>query len=329
MDDDGDGVANAGDNCQTVFNPKRPMDTQQADDDGDGKGDVCDPCPLDAFDACVKAEANDLDCDGVYNGYDNCPYRINADQADADDDGHGDVCDPCDAAPNPGLATCPPGTVDALPIPAIRDPDSPEHPAEGDTVGIKDAYVTAIRPKTGGSQGFYVQDTSLAPFSGIFIFTAAQSPTVAIGNRVSVQGVYAEYFGLTELTNVTVTVDDAGTVLPFQPIAIADPATIATNGAMAEGYESMLVQVGAVAITTMNPDGASDFDEFSVTGNLRVDDLIFDNVKDMGLNNACAVGTPFDGITGIHGFSFFNFKLQPRFAADIVQPANAMCKPYP
>lgn len=46
-DSDGDGLLNDRDNCPSVFNPIRPMDDgAQADTDGDGTGDVCDPCPL-------------------------------------------------------------------------------------------------------------------------------------------------------------------------------------------------------------------------------------------------------------------------------------------
>ncbi len=46
-DGDGDGIANASDDCPAVFNPIRPMDAgAQADADGDGAGDACDPCPL-------------------------------------------------------------------------------------------------------------------------------------------------------------------------------------------------------------------------------------------------------------------------------------------
>lgn len=52
-DRDGDGVANAEDNCPTVFNPPRPLeDGVQADADGDGEGDACDPCPLTADGGC-------------------------------------------------------------------------------------------------------------------------------------------------------------------------------------------------------------------------------------------------------------------------------------
>jgi hypothetical protein len=48
-DRDGDGVADAADDCPDVFNPVRPIDgTVQADVDGDGFGDACDGAPLDA-----------------------------------------------------------------------------------------------------------------------------------------------------------------------------------------------------------------------------------------------------------------------------------------
>jgi len=46
-DQDGDGVADADDDCPSVFNPIRPMDDgKQADQDNDGTGDACDDTPL-------------------------------------------------------------------------------------------------------------------------------------------------------------------------------------------------------------------------------------------------------------------------------------------
>ncbi len=52
VDRDGDGVADAKDNCPDLPNP------DQADEDKDGLGDVCDPCPIDA-------DNTDPDGDGV------------------------------------------------------------------------------------------------------------------------------------------------------------------------------------------------------------------------------------------------------------------------
>jgi MYXO-CTERM domain-containing protein len=56
---DEDGVTNADDNCFEVAN------TDQANMDGDGLGDVCDPCPAD--------ELDDSDGDGVCDSDDACP----------------------------------------------------------------------------------------------------------------------------------------------------------------------------------------------------------------------------------------------------------------
>lgn len=77
-DNDNDNVVNADDNCPFESN------SDQADMDGDGLGDVCDP------------ETNDEDGDTVDNPNDNCPFVDNPDQADMDMDGLGDVCDPQD-----------------------------------------------------------------------------------------------------------------------------------------------------------------------------------------------------------------------------------------
>jgi MYXO-CTERM domain-containing protein len=71
-DADDDGTADDEDNCPDDANE------DQADNDLDGEGDVCDP---------------DDDNDGVDDTDDNCPLTENADQADADDDGQGDACD--------------------------------------------------------------------------------------------------------------------------------------------------------------------------------------------------------------------------------------------
>ncbi len=71
-DDDNDGIDNDVDNCPNTPN------ADQADNDNDGLGDVCD---------------TDDDNDDVADANDNCPLTANADQADNDNDGLGDICD--------------------------------------------------------------------------------------------------------------------------------------------------------------------------------------------------------------------------------------------
>ncbi len=77
--DPGEPVGACGlDNCPVDNNP------DQLDSDGDGAGDLCDACPLDA--------ADDADADGFCADVDNCPDISNPDQADSDNDGIGDLC---------------------------------------------------------------------------------------------------------------------------------------------------------------------------------------------------------------------------------------------
>ncbi len=42
---------------------------------------------------CEIGDSSDYDCDGIYDGSDNCVYESNYDQDDYDGDGQGDVCD--------------------------------------------------------------------------------------------------------------------------------------------------------------------------------------------------------------------------------------------
>jgi len=127
---DDDGFMDLFDNC-----PDDP-NAEQTDVDGDGLGDVCDPCPEsadndidgddfcdgvdncplianprqsdsdadgigDACDGCPNDIANDYDEDGLCEEFDNCPYGWNPDQTDGDGDRLGDVCDNCVGQRNP------------------------------------------------------------------------------------------------------------------------------------------------------------------------------------------------------------------------------------
>ncbi|MHC4697706.1 MAG: thrombospondin type 3 repeat-containing protein [Planctomycetota bacterium] len=98
LDDDDDGVPNGCDIC--------PGGDDTIDTDGDGVPDFCDDCPLDnpddtdsdsvcdSDDKCPGFDDKaDSDSDGVPDDCDNCKETPNADQADFDGDGQGDLCD--------------------------------------------------------------------------------------------------------------------------------------------------------------------------------------------------------------------------------------------
>lgn len=254
-------------------------DGAQADSDRDGYGHACDPCPMDGNNACTTPNADDLDEDGIPNGVDNCVDDANRDQADADRDGHGDACDDC-ASANPGFERCP------LPLNVVRDPSHPDNPPFGSTVSVRGLYVTAVRR----SIRFYAQTTTSEPFNGVFIATAEP---VTVGQLLDVTGVYEDRYGQGQIGAQRLSFVGSPGALPFDPIAIPDPATVATGGALAESYEGMVIRVGPVTVT----DPANRFDEFLVTGGLMVDDDLFNYS-----GSTYPVGTRFESLAGVLGF---------------------------
>ena len=146
-DGDGDGVDDDSDNCPETAN------TDQADNDEDGSGDVCDAdddndevadeadnCPLIANtdqhdndeDGSGDVCDSDDDNDEVADEADNCPLTANTDQADNDEDGSGDVCDADDD--NDEVAD----GVDNCPLIANTEQDDNDDDGSGDVCDADD-----------------------------------------------------------------------------------------------------------------------------------------------------------------------------------------------
>ena len=305
-DVDGDGVADAKDNCPNVFNPVRPMDGGvQPNVDGDSDGDACDKCPFDAdSEACTSVDPNDVDGDEIPNTSDNCVNSPNPDQADADKDGKGDECDPCADFANPGAKGCPATIYDVKNGTVLP----------GDAVSIEDAVVTAAL-----SIGFFLQVPETAPsyagadYSGIFVYNGGNTVQPSRGDLVKIGATVSNYYGQLELVDGEITIVSSNNPLPA-PVLLADPAVAATGGAKAEAYEGVLLRVANVTVTDVNPDPGTEktpINEFVVSGGLRIDDYLY-------------LVTPFpkqgetlEGITGVLRWSYDNTKLEPRDATDI------------
>lgn len=303
-DRDGDGVPDADDRCPRVFDPPRPLDDGvQADADGDGSGDACDPCPLDPTNRCGRELTGDRDGDGVPDSADGCPDTSDPDQTDGDGDGRGDACDFCSAR-NPGVLPCP------LAIHALHDATDAEHPPRHALVEIDDVIVTALRPNTGKSRGFYVEGGAAAS-SGLFVFTGSEPPGVELGDRVSLRGRYDVFYGLDELTGATLLARETPGAAP-EPLVVS-AAAVGDGGTLAAAYDSMLVTVTDASVLETNPDAPDDYDETALAGALRLDDLLAPE-----LDNDYPPGTAFSALTGILAVSHGHRVLMPRTAEDVV-----------
>jgi hypothetical protein len=303
-DRDADGIPDREDLCPDIFDPIRPLDHGgQADYDADGLGDACDPCPF-TVGSCPEAPLDDRDGDGIEDSDDDCPESADPDQLDSDDDGQGDVCDPC-PAPNPGLSPCP-STIEAL-----YAEGAAQIPL-GTAVVVRGVYVTAVRPAGPSAQGFFVQDDSGLPFSGLSVYSGAVTLGARVAERVTVRGYLSQYEGAPELTEPTLEVEEDPAILPFDAIFVGDPSALADGGALASAYRSMWLTVANVDVLSENPDAPSDFDELVISGGLRVDDALYPE-----LDNDFPVGAHFASLSGILGYSFSHSKLWPRGEADL------------
>ncbi|MCO4764058.1 MAG: amidohydrolase family protein [Myxococcales bacterium] len=306
-DTDGDGIANDADKCPTVFDPVRPLDNgKQADADSDGVGDACDPCPLDAdTDTCKKVDPADLDGDGIPSAKDNCPQKGNADQADKDKDGKGDVCDPCPDYANPGNGGC---------LRTIKDIKT-DKTLMDQRVAVAGVAVSAVGPV-----GYFVQTAGGATdHGGIYIYAGSEGKMPKRDQIIDITGgTVGTFYDQMQLASVDF--KDTGKTEKVVP-RVLDAAAVAQMTGK-DTYKSpsdgLLIAVKNIAVTNDKPPlgtGAKDADnEFELTGGLRVDDGVFSG----GKYPKVKTGMVLTGVTGPVSFRTGLMKLLPRDEKDIL-----------
>jgi len=220
-----------------------------------------------------------------------------------------------EVTPDFGLCSEPGGSFN---IYDIQNPDCPDHVTPNPTAkpGVSVTFEEVVVTGTFGDT-FFVQEKPGGPYSGIACYAGQLNfSELDPGDVVTVWGTYYEFYDLTQLTVEDFEVTE---VVPApEPFPIVHPAHIATGGPLSEMFEGVLVQVSDLTTIDTKPDCPHEFGEFTVTGDLRIDDMAH------GLWEP-HLGDEFASITGLVQYTFGEFKLEPRTADDFdVIEAGAM-----
>lgn len=174
--------------------------------------------------------------------------------------------------------------------------DSPEAGNFVKTSGV----VTAIASAGTNGNGYYIQDDN-SPWSAIFVLDGANTP--ALGDSIEIKGLVKETFNMTQLESVFDFVNHNSSSLTIVPMVIST-----LNANSEEKYESVLVKVE----NAISPEGSGANGLWSVddgSGVVKLDDDCYDNTG--------VTGDGYD-ITGVISYSYSEYKINPRNAADIV-----------
>jgi hypothetical protein len=203
----------------------------------------------------------------------------------------------------------------------------------GDLVAVCAVVVTAVRD----DKGFTVQDAGAISYGGIYVYQGLGGVVPAVGDLVDIVGVYEEFDGSgpdgAPLSSTAQLFVDRNWSTPQHPdssVLVVGTGTLPTpvdvtastlaSSASAEPFESMLVTLtaGCPLSVSTDPSAAGSFYEFDVTADAGMSTAVVDGeYYFLGDGYASlAIGDSFSTITGPLFFSYGEYKVAPRSAAD-------------
>ncbi len=200
------------------------------------------------------------------------------------------------------IVVAPPSTVSVYDI----QNSTGASPYEGQNVSTG-GIVTHVR-----DDGNYYIKSGNGPFSGIYVFDA--SNTVAPGDSVTFSATVDEFYDLTELKNISNFVNvSSGNFFFSNPITTAQILT--------EEYEGVLVSVCGQA--TSEEGQYQDWTINDGSGNGNVDNYAADYHPGGTNITPPVIGNSYE-VKGIVDYSYSEFKILPRSAADVAQTAQCV-----
>jgi len=206
----------------------------------------------------------------------------------------------------------------------------------GTAVTVNGVVVTAIDNYGDRRGGIYVQEPEGGAFSGVFVYlSGTEAADLAVGDLVDLSGFVKDEFAwqggcegqenqgsLTELSpgeGVTPMVAKVGDGTVPAP-EVLTPWELAASPEEAEKWEGVLVTFEGARVLSPPSGEKDDQMEMFVTGPYRVQSSLTE------LTDTIAEGDCYTSITGIGDF-FFDYKVLPRSAADLVAGADGDCLP--
>jgi|GEM_PF-3400158 len=204
------------------------------------------------------------------------------------------------------VCTLPTATVT---IQDLQDESSSNHPVPGTPVIITGVTITAL-----SANDAWAQDPAGGPYSGVYLNVRnSDTDLLQVGDIVDIAGTYTEAYTVTTVDTPVFTIQSSGT--PLEPEYVSSSAFADPAGA--ESWEGVLIRIAKPGVTNENPDAPANHNEFRIDATLRVDDQLYDY---NGAGHQPTQCDTFAQLSGIVHFTFSNYKLLPRDAADFPAP---------
>ncbi|MFZ6031409.1 MAG: endonuclease/exonuclease/phosphatase family protein [Chloroflexota bacterium] len=164
---------------------------------------------------------------------------------------------------------------------------------------------------------FVMQQPGGGAWHGLLVYKGSRFETLEApeGTRLRVLGLVKEYYGMTEMDLALghAAIEELGWQTPLTPTVIGTGQLSDVDRAVSEPWEGVLLEFRDAVVT----DDALGYGEWYFddgSGPVRADDL---GEKDGDLTYAPADGDLLTFVRGIPWYSFGNYKLEPRYDADI------------
>ena len=188
----------------------------------------------------------------------------------------------------------------------------------GQLIELAEVVVTGVDiAGSGDGIGMFVSESTGGMYSGLWVYTAVGAEAFSVGQTVDVVGWYEEYDNggawpatLTEI-DIAAHPLDSGITVSSNPAPQPNPTVVPVADLLAEvtaePWEGALITIENLTVV----DADLGYGEWSVDGGARVDDKLY-------AFGVLSPGDTFTSITGVLDYSYGDYKLEPRDAADFV-----------